>query len=129
MALLPCSKCSRHVRETDVTCPFCGATALVAARALGPMPADRRFARAAISFAAASALVACGKTNAPEPEPTVTVYGPPPMALDAGNLAIPDAGVDNGLRSAPAYGAPPPLPPEPAATDAGAPSKSPTKKK
>lgn len=54
--LHPCASCARHVRVTDVSCPFCG----------GPMGevtavpvASRALSRAAVVFFGATTLAAC----------------------------------------------------------------------
>jgi len=96
--LEPCPECARHVRATEVTCPFCASPLALQGREM--RVAGERPMRAALLFAGATALAACGKTQAP-PEPP----SPPPVNTD--------------LAPAPAYGAPPPdflTAPQPAPT-------------
>lgn len=100
-SLVPCTACARHVRATESACPFCGAAiALVAPREPAPEPADRLLARAAIAFATATMVAACGKTDAPPPPPpappaptptmnAAPAYGVPPMAMP--DAAAPEA--------------------------------------
>lgn len=90
--LIPCPDCARHVRATEVACPFCSAALPVtqAARAW-PRSTGTRLSRAALFAlgASAAAVAACGgETNGD--------------ATDGGVVA--DASQD---RMAPVYGAPP----------------------
>lgn len=115
--LAGCSGCGRHIRTTEATCPFCGATATFET-ADAVQPTGRPLTRAAILFASATALAGCGKTtdhNMPAPAYGVPVP-PDTVAVEAGPPpAVPDA----GMMSAPAYGVPPsqlekkPVPPGP----------------
>ena len=88
-SLVSCAECARHVRATEVACPFCGAALESGvARPAPPFPIDRALGRAAVVFMGATALVACGRTTggkgtAPDPAPTELVapaYGPPPIS-------------------------------------------------
>lgn len=88
------------MRSTETTCPFCevalpGTCELPHAGALG-----RVSSRAVLSFFAAAAITGCGKTTpAEERVVTTTVYGPPPMAIDASApepMIVDQAGKDGG---------------------------------
>ncbi len=134
--LIPCLTCARHVRESDVACPFCGADTAESIASAAPMPRleGRPLTRAAILFAAttsAAAVGACGKSPAePDANTVVQPYGvpvpqdsgPPPNTIVAPYgvpMPPPDAGIDSGKKhppttqteppvSVPAYGVPPP---------------------
>lgn len=83
--LISCPSCDRHVRATESACPFCDAPMIAVAE-----PARRAapgLTRAAILFASAAAVAACGPggdsaadasdvTAAPE---VVALYGPAPV--------------------------------------------------
>jgi hypothetical protein len=82
--LVVCSRCDRHVRASDASCPFCG-TERVAVD-LVRAPAGRVAYRAAVVLAGAAALSACEKQPRQDPSTqesssgaAVAVYGPPPM--------------------------------------------------
>lgn len=87
--LHPCTSCARQVRSYETRCPFCGVSLPGVCVLPDPRPAPRAPLRAALVFAGAAAIAACGKTSgggggcggciAP-----VAVYGPPPMQMDAG---------------------------------------------
>lgn len=65
--LLPCTSCRRHVRETNVACPFCGHRARDPRRAI------------ASTFAVSLALAGCGgreEAPPPPPQPTTSVSAP-----------------------------------------------------
>lgn len=68
--LIECEGCRRHVRSTDVRCPFCGAS--VAPRARPPSRILGRMTRAAF-FYGASAL---GCAEAPSAAPAERVEAP-----------------------------------------------------
>ncbi|MBL9107879.1 MAG: hypothetical protein JNM74_01360, partial [Myxococcales bacterium] len=75
MALVTCSACTRHVRETESACPFCGAT--VTLRAAAPVCTNPSgLSRAALVFgglAVAASVAACTPSE-PGPAPLT----PPP---------------------------------------------------
>lgn len=80
--------CSRHVRDTERSCPFC---------------------RAVVVIAVVAATAACGKD---QPRPSADIYGAPPVAVvDAGVASVepppPDFDRDAGARQLTLYGAPP----------------------
>jgi len=117
MALHLCGSCSRHVRTTESTCPFCGAKDERRALA-SPLS---RATRAAMVFGAAAAVAtsaACGgMTSSGDDDPTVVAaYGAPPSdaSTDAAptpeprDAALPDARSDADSAVVAAYGAPPP---------------------
>ena len=105
MSLAPCPSCSRHVRTSEATCPFCAAS--VSLIAIAPRSQVERLGRAALFSVFAASVTACN------------VYGGPPerdaaIADDAGTDAAilamyggppVDAGTDAGLVAA--YGGPP----------------------
>jgi hypothetical protein len=79
--LVPCPECSRHVRQSESACPFCG-QALSLAHLPPPAMPRRRLGRAATfafgaSVVGATALVACSDDD---PGGAVAVYGAPPAA-------------------------------------------------
>ena len=106
MALLICAGCSRHVRSTDFSCPFCGlarAAAEVPRRAAHPSTLSRAslvFGQVAAVAAVASA-VACAPAEPPASPPQspssvspvdsspAAMYGAPP-AVDAGSERAPE---------------------------------------
>lgn len=124
--LVPCPGCSRHVRASDITCPFCAFG--VAAR-LGDVPSPvlprRQIPRAALfAFGATVALTGCGDDDDHDHEhdsgPVADMglpgplYGAPApdmgMATPDMGMAGPDMATDPDLGgAAPAYGAPAPL--------------------
>lgn len=97
--LTPCPECQRHVRKTEVRCPFCEA-ALSLAHVPPPVLPRRRMSRAAtFAFGAgvvgATTLVACSDDD----PGGNAVYGAPPAAgTDAGGSSYGGKAV---------YGAPP----------------------
>ena len=111
-ALAPCTSCRRHVRRSEVACPFCGI-----ALALEPAPSLRvvseRLARAAIFAAAVTNVVGCSNSHTPENDAgsVIAAYGAP--AFDAAALRE-DAGAPMTH-----YGAPPPIVDAAPAGDAG----------
>lgn len=124
LPLTPCPGCSRHVRNTEATCPFCKSALPEMPKAALPL-APRGVSRAAaLAFGATLAVTACsGKTTttsdtkdaaADGPDDNggpVAEYGAP--AIDSGGgqalygaPAI-DSGPDDGGGGVPKYGAPP----------------------
>jgi|HubBroStandDraft_6_1064221.scaffolds.fasta_scaffold504470_2 hypothetical protein len=92
----PCPGCSRHVKRSDATCPFCGA---IASADIGPIRVlAGRLSRAAI-FAAgtvgATLATDCSSTSVSQPM-LQPMYGGSSGMLD-----------DGGLRGQPAYGGSP----------------------
>ena len=108
-----CPSCTRHVRSTETTCPFCDAVLPEDFGVCGePRAKGRPLTRAAFVLMSATALTACGKTAGPSNagpgvdvhpdaganmqnqmdasvrEMPLTVYGPPPTS-DAGAVPIP----------------------------------------
>jgi hypothetical protein len=120
-ALVPCSACSRHIRASEASCPFCGGTP--PAQRPARQTADTRGLSRAAALALVTALAGCDA-------PLAAAYGgPPPMAdasavqTDAAPAPAPTPTPTPPLKNtesppAPAYGGPPPM-----ATDAGPPSK------
>jgi hypothetical protein len=125
MTLVPCPSCSRHVRATESTCPFCATSLAIDPPA--PAVIGERLGRAALfAFGAALATnaAACGTATVP-PGDDAAVHGDAGPPADAGTDAfVPpspdsgffppygtpppeDAGHDGGLAGA--YGAPPPI--------------------
>jgi hypothetical protein len=88
VALLPCPRCSRHVRTTESACPFCSLALPASLRpvALARPPRPQRRSRAALYAVGAGTLaanVACSNTIVP--------YGLPPFD-DGGHSSVQDAG-------------------------------------
>ena len=106
--LRPCPGCSRHVRVSDATCPFCG-VALGASFGAAPVPVSPsvRLSRAAlVAFGTGtlSLAAACGGALAGSSEP------PGDAGKDTGTTSARDSGSeeqDSGIIIAPPYGAPP----------------------
>src|SRR5258708_2486102 len=76
--LVPCPECSRHVRVSELQCPFC-ALPLDLANTPPPQLPRSRLSRAATfafgaTFVSATAISACGADDAPAP-----LYGAPPL--------------------------------------------------
>ncbi|MCC7541567.1 MAG: hypothetical protein IT379_35440 [Deltaproteobacteria bacterium] len=125
--LLPCPACGRHVRATEVSCPFC-VTALSAAFASAPAPSipSARIGRAAImgyralsaTALAATALASCGDDDTSRdmgPGAFDSAYGGPPLDANRPDLGPPEPPLDLGPPMVDAaYGGPPAdLGPEP----------------
>jgi len=104
--LVPCPSCQRHVRSTEVTCPFC--------------KVKSRSAAGFIGVALGAALVTGCPSN--PPPRAVAEYGAPPppatatpgpsaqpssTATPTASLATPNVEPDD-FRGAAEYGAPPP---------------------
>lgn len=96
-ALLPCPSCTRHVRQTEAGCPFCGVALALADVPPRPMPTQRlgRAAMLAFGAAIATSAVGCG-TAQPADDAAVN-------RADTGGAAS-DAGADGGPIAA--YGGP-----------------------
>jgi hypothetical protein len=81
--LLACPSCSRHVRASEASCPFCGASVVVAARGFVPRQEPKeRLGRAALyAFGVGSLTVAtaCSSSSSVPTPP----YGTAPF--DAGH--------------------------------------------
>src|SRR4051812_27908416 len=67
--LVPCPECSRHVRVSETTCPFCGRALDLSALPAPALPRTRLGRAATFAFGAsivgATALVSCGGDEAP----------------------------------------------------------------
>ena len=106
--LRPCSRCRRHVRFADESCPFCGAA--LAAPVAHRIPRGR-LSRAAV-FASAATLAACGgkkEEQAKPPAGSGSATGSAeavPAAADA--APTPDAALADAAEAAPADAAAPP---------------------
>lgn len=113
MSLVLCGSCSRHLRSTELVCPFCGVGLEVKSSADASMPWGSTRAQiflGALTLAAATSAAACNKPDPGPNDPTsiVAPYGAP-MPTDLPSSATGEA-----------YGAPPPPP-----VDAGAPKDLP----
>ncbi len=97
-----CTSCSRHVRATERSCPFCDAplgSDFIDACPRRAKP-GRKLTRAALLFAGATALAACGgkedSGSSGSTSGAVAVYGPAPIrdaSPDTADAAEqPDAG-------------------------------------
>lgn len=92
--LHPCPSCTRHVRSSESACPFCDAALPGKCVLPHAAPVGHVANRAVLAFVAATTIAACGKTTkTTEEQPPMTVYGPPPMDIDAGAPEISDAGI------------------------------------
>lgn len=101
MALTLCSACDRHLRTTEVDCPFCGAR--LSRRGKAAAETERvgidgsRVSRALLVFGTLAVLGASAEACAPnEPAPAppvspVAMYGaPPPMDPSAAPPSAPE---------------------------------------
>lgn len=130
-AHVPCPACRRHVRASDVSCPFCAKPlpSDLAARAV-PANNGRRLNRSALfAFAATLTVTGCGASVEPGQSGDTGIGdarsdGSPD---DGGNVALYGAPADTGVLDtggpAPAYG----LPPEDTGTDTRTDAKDDTK--
>lgn len=79
--LVPCPECSRHVRVTEVACPFCALPLDLASSPEPQLPRARLSRAATFAFgatlASASALAACSSDNDDGVGSVVPVYGAP----------------------------------------------------
>lgn len=125
MSLQPCPSCSRHVRATEVVCPFCAAS--IALQPLSSPVVSERLGRAALfAFGAAMAtnVAACSMSSTPAVDSGAPVDAnatpvdsgrdaagnpdagvSPPYGAPPDDTGLPDGGQDGGLAGA--YGAPP----------------------
>jgi len=107
MSFAPCPGCARHLRTSEISCPFCGerTSSLVAT----PGTAARITRAATYAFTASMVVAGCSSV---EPASLTPLYGAP--ALDSG---VSDGGADTGPddsgQAVALYGAP--------ALDAGVP--------
>ena len=90
--LIPCSSCFRHVRSTEVYCPFCHAPTPTRVARTAPAVATtgnagRALSRAALALVGAAAIAGCSKT---------------PKQLDA---SAADASAADQILAVPPYGA------------------------
>lgn len=112
--LLPCPGCGRHVRRSEPSCPFCGASvsALATSAPVRATPGVRLGRAATFAFGAALGSQVAG---CPAPAPTPgTDAGPP--AADA-PVVVDDTGLGDDGGPAPLYGGPADVGPTP--DDAG----------
>jgi hypothetical protein len=113
--LVPCIECRRHLRATEVSCPFCSAPRAATPIAVG---STVRMSRAA-AIVAATLAVAC------QSEPQAVPIVKDPVAVKPSATTAPtaepvaDAGlVDDHGGMVTKYGAPPPPKPHPIAVPA-----------
>ena len=59
MSLSPCPSCSRHVKTTEASCPFCKATLAERTVAAVPIVKNRMTRAAAYAFGASLAVTGC----------------------------------------------------------------------
>jgi hypothetical protein len=101
--LIPCERCTRHLRASCAACPFCDAVRTPQDLAPPTRPATGLSRAAIFTFGATLGLAGCGNTTTP-------VYGAPAdvPAVDASQSA--DAGTpqDTGAMAVRYGGAPPP---------------------
>jgi hypothetical protein len=109
-ALFPCASCGRHVRNLDLTCPFCSASQ-PPGRAAAEAPSPR--AKRAVAFVATSlAVAACAQTPGAKPGPD--------------NVSVPAATGSTPASTATASAAPTASPPTATATATAAPTATAT---
>lgn len=92
MKLSPCATCTRLVRATDTTCPFCGASVAHSTEST----TAPRLRRGLMLVGAAAITVGCGTSQA--------LYGAPAPPEDAAADGAKDAAADGPVA---AYGGPP----------------------
>lgn len=78
MALIQCDRCSRHVRETEGRCPFCGAVREASAEDTPFIEVSLPLSRAAIVLAGAMAFAGCDRNGMGRDQSIVQPYGAPP---------------------------------------------------
>ncbi|MBL8678603.1 MAG: hypothetical protein JNK05_05535 [Myxococcales bacterium] len=78
MALIQCDRCSRHVRETEGRCPFCGAVREASAEDTPLIEVSLPLSRAAIVLAGAMAFAGCERNGMGRDQSIVQPYGAPP---------------------------------------------------
>lgn len=82
------------MRSSETSCPFCDAALRGRCELAHAAPVGHVANRAVLAFVAATAIAACGKTTkGTEDQPPMTVYGPPPMDIDASVPQVTDAAV------------------------------------
>lgn len=89
MALVPCTKCRRHIRVQMSGCPFCGAVNGGAVTGL-----------ASIAAAASLVVAACGPTASPPAETPAPVSAPPTRTDRAPEPAPTPEETDGGAQLA-----------------------------
>jgi hypothetical protein len=109
--LHPCPTCARHLRAGEIACPFCGAAIAAVPLAARRAPKGGAVTRAALLFAGATAVAACGSTTTGESIPDAggpttdgttgggTSGSPEPVPLPMYGAAVVDAGHDAGDAS------------------------------
>jgi hypothetical protein len=109
--LVPCVSCKRHVRESEVRCPFCGAEVAPAARPARPAPVTSGSSRARLYAAraavlASSAALACGGGDSDEDPEAGGSAGMTAMSGGSGGVATGSGGVATGGTSQGGFGGP-----------------------
>ncbi len=93
--LAACPSCARHLRVSEVACPFCGAVLPDSLReSTPPQPPAARLTRAALfAFGTGTLALAPGcSSSSPNTTPDAGVVFAPPYGL----APIPDGGTDDG---------------------------------
>ena len=115
-AFAPCPSCSRHVKTSEASCPFCksslAAGSLVAIPGLAGGGTQKRLTRAAAyAFTASLAVAGCTSGIAPAGDGGSDGAVPEGGAGDGGRNdgSIQDEGGIAPPYGAPAYGQPPPF--------------------
>jgi hypothetical protein len=105
--LIPCERCTRHLRASCAACPFCDAVRTPQDLAPPTRPATGLSRAAIFTFGATLGLAGCGTTTTP-------VYGAPAFDVQPVDASQPadvpqDAGAAQDADAvAVRYGAPPP---------------------
>ncbi len=100
--LTACTRCRRHVKRGETSCPFCGAAVTEARAARFEAPTVRL---RAVAVGAAIAATACGSGNVQAPEKdggmvAQPAYGGTGIPVEAGSETGPGAGgSDAGMDS------------------------------
>jgi len=105
--LIPCPECNRHVRVSELECPFCALPLDLANTPPPQLPRSRLSRAATLAFGAtlvsATAISACGDSTAANVGGGGLVYGAPPGG-EFGVAGFQNTGGDGGI--VPLYGAP-----------------------
>jgi hypothetical protein len=118
--LTPCPACQRHLRKTEMRCPFCGEAVSLAHVPAPALPRKRLGRAATFAFGASvvggTLLVACGDDDSGGIVPVYgapsggssfagsAVYGAPPSGSSTGGNSNADAGAGTAVYGAPAAG-------------------------
>ncbi len=101
MAFVTCTQCSRHIRDFESACPFCGKSRLATALAGDMVEMPSGLSRSALVLAGTLALAACNPAGQGNQQSIVQPYGAPIPPQ-------PPRPIDNMVPT-PVYGGPVPV--------------------